>query len=131
MSAGSILVVEDDRDIRETLSEALEEEGYEVVGAKDGIEAIERLRAATRLPHLVLLDLMMPRMNGLEFREAMVQVDAWKSIPVLLLTADAQARTRANALGVDAYLEKPVKLAALLGAVARLVELSVRTRTGA
>lgn len=131
MSARSILIVEDDRDIRETLAEALADEGYEVVGAKDGLDAIAVLRAATALPDLVLLDLMMPRMNGTEFREAMNHVEAWKAIPVLLLTADAQARARAKALGVDGYLEKPVKLAALLGAVARLVALSARTRTGA
>lgn len=120
-AARTILIVEDDRDIRESLAEALTDEGYDVDCAADGLDALERLQAAAALPRLILLDLMMPRMNGAEFREAVLKDDRWKAIPVVLLTADAQARAKAQALAVNAYLVKPVKLADLFRAVAAAI----------
>ena len=62
--SGKILVVDDDRDIRETIVDALEGEGYDVISAVDGVDALERLRSEEQSPSLILLDLMMPRMNG-------------------------------------------------------------------
>lgn len=114
----TILLVEDDRDIRESLVDALTDAGYEVHGAFDGLDALEKLRGTETPPQLILLDLMMPRMNGAEFREAVLKEERWKDIPVLLLTADAQARTKAQQLAVSGYLRKPVKLTDLFQAVA-------------
>jgi CheY-like chemotaxis protein len=116
---GPILVVEDDADIREIVEEALADEGYEVMGAADGLDALERLRAATVLPRLILLDLMMPRMNGLELREALLKIEAWSSIPVVIVSADANAQEKSEAMRVAGLLQKPVKLRDLVAMVER------------
>lgn len=120
----TILVVDDDRDIRETMADALGDEGYEVRRAVDGLDALEQLRATPTLPHLILLDLMMPRMNGAEFRAAILQDDRLKTIPVVLITADAQTRAKAGALAVDGVLLKPVKLADLFRAISAALPAS-------
>lgn len=117
---GLILLVEDDRDIRESLIDALVDEGYRVVGALDGVDALEKLRASHEIPQLILLDLMMPRMNGTEFRRALSQVPLWSSIPVVVITADAQARAKAEAIGAHSFLRKPVKLRDLFAMVNRI-----------
>lgn len=119
-AAPRILVVEDDRDIRETLADALEGEGYGVVSAVDGLDALERLRA-TPLPELILLDLMMPRMNGMQFCDEKRKVSEWSGIPVVVLSADSQAKERAEACGAVSCLQKPVKLARLLETVANVL----------
>lgn len=116
-----ILLVEDDRDIREIIAEALEEGGYRVLGAADGLDAIEQLRGGTRLPRLILLDLMMPRMNGVQFCEEARKVPEWAGIPIVVLSADAHAKQKAEALHAASFLRKPVKLAALYETVARVL----------
>lgn len=116
-----ILVVEDDRDIRDSLHEALEYRGYVVSDAVDGMDAIQQIRSATELPDLIVLDLMMPRMNGVQFREEMVKEERLKSVPVLVISADANAQTKAAAMGVDGYLPKPIKLRELFELVSKLV----------
>lgn len=126
MSAARILVVDDDRDIRESLHEALADCGYAVEEAVDGLDAIEQMRAAPELPDLILLDLMMPRMNGMEFRQEMVKEERLKSVPVLVLTADASARSKAEAMGVEGYLLKPIRLRDLYDLVAKLVAAAKR-----
>jgi len=113
-----ILLVEDDRDIRETIADALEDAGYAVEGAVDGLDALERLRSAKRLPKLILLDLMMPRMNGVQFCEEKRKVPEWAPIPIVVLSADAQAKQKTEACSVASYLKKPVKLNALYETVA-------------
>lgn len=115
-----ILLVEDDRDIRESLKDALEDRGHEVTEAFDGLDALERLRGAAALPELILLDLMMPRMNGVELREHMLTEEAWRAIPVIVLTADTQARAKAAAMGVAGYLTKPLRLADLFAEIRRV-----------
>jgi two-component system, chemotaxis family, chemotaxis protein CheY len=114
-----ILVVEDDRDIRETMTDALEQAGYQVVEAADGVDALERLRGSTRLPGLILLDLMMPRMNGVEFCEEKRKIAEWAAIPTVVLSADAQVKQKAEACRATSYLKKPVKLDVLYEAVTR------------
>jgi CheY-like chemotaxis protein len=113
-----ILLVEDDRDIRETIADALEDAGYAVEGAVDGLDALERLRRASRLPGLILLDLMMPRMNGVQFCEEKRKVPEWGPIPIVVLSADAQAKQKTEAFSVTSYLKKPVRLDALYATVA-------------
>ena len=73
----TLLVVDDDMDIRDALQDALELEGYAVQLAADGLEALERLRSSEPRPQLILLDLMMPRMDGVAFREALRHERAW------------------------------------------------------
>jgi CheY-like chemotaxis protein len=82
----TVLVVDDERSIVEALSDLLESEGYRVATATDGIEALEKLLGGLR-PSLIVLDLMMPRMDGWDFRHAQMNFPGLKDIPVIILTA--------------------------------------------
>jgi CheY-like chemotaxis protein len=93
-------------------------EGHRVVGAANGREALERLRAMPR-PSLILLDLMMPEMNGAQFRAEQLRDPALASIPVVVVSADAAAEEKAAALGAVACLRKPVDIDDLLDEVKR------------
>ncbi|MEY3764639.1 MAG: hypothetical protein RLZ42_1299, partial [Armatimonadota bacterium] len=86
-SETEILIVEDDRDTRELLQRTLEREGWKVLTATDGIHAIELLTSATRIPDLVLLDLMMPRLDGFGVLDTIRKNPLWVNIPVVILTA--------------------------------------------
>ena len=108
-----ILVVDDDPDLGEILSYVLERAGYTAVIAQNGQEALKQLRGGLR-PCLILLDLMMPLMNGWQFRAEQSQDPALSAIPVVILTADWGSLSRAAELGVAACLRKPVDLGALL-----------------
>jgi CheY-like chemotaxis protein len=111
-----ILIVEDDTDIREAMAQILTDEGHVVVSASDGRQGLQQLRE--RAPDLILLDLMMPIMNGWQFREAQRTEGLALDVPVVIISADGAARTEALALGVRAFMRKPVELAALLEMVA-------------
>lgn len=114
----TILVVDDDADIREMLGLVLEGDGYAVVTAGDGREALALLDSGLR-PSLILLDLMMNGMNGYDFYVEYAKHDSYRSIPVLILTGHTRARDAAEALGVEA-MNKPIALDTLLDAVHRL-----------
>jgi len=116
-----ILVIEDDHDIRESVVEVLEEEGYGVDSAGDGREALRVLSEAREKPDLILLDLMMPNMNGFEFREQQLKNSEHAAIPIAVLTADGQASAKAAELHADGLVRKPVKIQPLLDTVARLI----------
>jgi CheY-like chemotaxis protein len=111
-----ILLVEDDADLRESLCRVLEDAGYEVDGVRNGREALEYLRREEP-PCVVLLDLMMPVMTGWEFRDVQRGDPALSDIPVVILTADGRAQSKADSLGVGKYLRKPVQVEELLGTV--------------
>jgi CheY-like chemotaxis protein len=119
MSAEPILVVEDDADVRETLVLVLESEGFDVRAARDGREALEVLRGGFR-PRLILLDLMMPVMNGWEFRAEMKRDPELASIPVVFVSALEPAPDRAAALDAAGFLHKPFDLDELLETVERV-----------
>jgi DNA-binding response OmpR family regulator len=121
MTRGHILVVEDDRDIRESVTEILEEQGYGVSVAGDGAQALHILAAEPQKPDLILLDLMMPIMNGFQFREEQLKSEAHAKIPVAVLTADGSAREKAAKLKVDAFVKKPLGIRPLLELVERLL----------
>ena len=117
-SAGNrnVLVVDDDPDLLDATSFVIENEGIVVETARNGEEALEVLRAG-RLPGLVLLDLMMPVMNGWEFLEEVAKDPVLKAIPVVVLTA----AERTQVPGATEVLSKPVDLVALLRVVQRYV----------
>jgi CheY-like chemotaxis protein len=115
---GDVMVVEDDYAIRETLRELLEEEGYRVTQASNGAEALARLRAMTA-PRLILLDLMMPVMDGWEFRRAIRGDERLAHVPVIILSADHALEQKVSNLSVQGYLPKPFELDDLLQAVER------------
>jgi DNA-binding response OmpR family regulator len=83
----TILLIEDDNAIREALSLVLENEGYVVSVVTNGREGMDWLNASQALPDLILLDLMMPDMDGIEFRKAQMKVQRLASVPVIMLTA--------------------------------------------
>ncbi len=116
-----ILIVEDDRDVRESIVEVLQDSSYHVLDASNGKEALERLRGGER-PCLILLDAMMPVMNGWEFRAEQQQDQELSAIPVVVLSAHASAEETARTMGVAGYLKKPVRLERLLATVKRYCE---------
>jgi CheY-like chemotaxis protein len=108
----SLLLVEDDRDIRRALYDVLTEEGYHVETAANGYEALARLTEGYE-PQLILLDAMMPGLSGYEVF-ARLQCDPhWRSIPVTLLSADGMLEEKAHEFGISSFLKKPVDLAEL------------------
>jgi len=111
-----VLVVDDDGATREVLTLILEAAGYEVSCAANGREALDRLRRGAR-PGLILLDLMMPVLDGWGFRREQQRDPALASIPVVVVSAEADLRRRADSLAVAAYLEKPVEIDRLLETV--------------
>lgn len=113
-----ILVVEDDPAIRESVSECLEDEGYSVVRAANGLEALRLLQAGSR-PELILLDLHMPVMDGEELVAALRADETLGQIPVVLMTGSAP-RAGTPVPVADVYLEKPFEIATLLAAIERL-----------
>jgi len=114
----SILVVEDDAATRDAVALVLKDEGYSVTGVANSQDALLHLRQ-TAPPNLILLDLMMPIMNGWEFRKQQTQDPALKSIPMLVISADGAVPQKAAALGAKDYLLKPIDLDKLLEAVQR------------
>jgi two-component system response regulator MprA len=116
----TLLVVDDDLDIRDALQDVFELEGYAVLLAADGLEALAQLRQVETPPRLILLDLMMPRMDGFAFREALRHEAALSGIPVLVASADLDVKGAAEGLDVAGWLRKPLDLSELLSAVKRL-----------
>ncbi|MDQ3264883.1 MAG: hybrid sensor histidine kinase/response regulator [Myxococcota bacterium] len=114
-----ILIVEDDAELREPLADILRDEGYEVETAANGLEATTRLRNPGTVPNLILLDLMMPVMDGWHFRAEQLKHPALASIPVVVLSGTADVRREATALGAVGYVSKPYKLDVLLSVVRR------------
>ena len=119
IEAHRVLVVDDDTQIRETIIEVLEEAGYVAVGARDGLEALQQLRDPADRWCVVLLDLMMPNMDGRTFRAEQLQDPALSPIPVVVVSAMNDVGQAAEELGVAAHLTKPLPLAALVEIVNR------------
>jgi two-component system response regulator MprA len=115
-----ILVVDDERAVRESLRRALELEGYEIELAEDGAEALERLDAEPE-PDAMVLDVLMPRMDGLEVSRTVRR--SGSRLPILMLTARTQVEDRVEGLdaGADDYLTKPFALEELLARVRALL----------
>ncbi len=112
-----VMIVEDDRDVRDSVREALEDHGYRTIGASQGKEALELLRSSAAKPCIILLDMMMPVMDGWAFRKAQTADPALSSIPVIVLTAHSSASDTARDMGAVGFLRKPVTLRELLTAV--------------
>jgi CheY-like chemotaxis protein len=117
-----VLVVEDDDVIRQLITVNLELEGFEVVPATDGQDALDQV--ATAKPDVVTLDVMMPRMDGWETAEKLRANPETAAIKIVLISARAQEADlqRGDRIGVDAYLTKPFDPDELIGVVRRLGE---------
>jgi CheY-like chemotaxis protein len=110
-----VLVVDDDTDILDAICDILQGEGYRVARAQHGLEALDRI--AEERPALILLDLMMPVMDGLAFAQALRNRYMDGSIPIVVISADGN-HGKAAAVGAQAYLAKPVDIDVLLSNVA-------------
>lgn len=113
-----ILVVEDDTSIRELLVELLESEGYDVASAVNGLEGLKILQSQ-KLPDLILIDLMMPVMDGYSFRTEQLKNQEWSKIPTVVMSAEANAKEKMKNFNITAFLSKPVELETILKTVAR------------
>jgi len=120
---GNVLIVEDDTDTREMLASFLASEGFHAVSAEDGLEALHLLRTvrrrAPRTPCLVLLDLTMPRLGGLEFRRAQLGDPTVASVPVAVMSGAVDLERRAQDIGAVATVAKPIDFEVLREIVRR------------
>lgn len=117
-SAKPVLLVDDNSDLREALAAALEAEGYTVIEAGDGEEALARLRGGLT-PSVILLDLGMPGKDGEQFRAEQVMDPKLAAMPVVVLSGEPGLREKAVALSVEAWAQKPVHVDEVLLLIAR------------
>lgn len=116
-AAKLVLIVDDDSDIRALLAEFLDVHGYTTVAFSNGLDALAYLHEGP-LPSVILLDLMMPIMNGFQFREAQQQDPAIAAIPVVVMTA--RGSLERGMTGIAEVLAKPMDLDRLLAALGRV-----------
>lgn len=112
-----VLIVEDSLDYRTLLGRLFKREGFDVVVAGHGGEAMTLLETESTLPHLILLDLMMPVMDGYEFRQRQLREPRLAHIPVILLTAHGNLETDPARFGITHFLRKPVEKNHLISVV--------------
>ncbi len=128
----TILVVDDEADVRRFLSLALEDAGFKVITASDGFEALDRLQETK--PDLISLDLVMPKRSGAKFYRDLQQNKAWSKIPILIVTGHARdelGKTDMEELtmsGPGIYLEKPVRPDNYVAAVKKMLGLPTEER---
>jgi len=115
IARGKVLVIDDDLDIRMVARMILEASGYQVIEAADGAEGLQLMR--DHQPALVLLDLMMPGVDGFQFRALQRQEPRLSAIPVVVISGGGGVAEKAKELGVAGYLVKPFELHHLLAAV--------------
>jgi DNA-binding response OmpR family regulator len=119
MSAGRVLIIEDDDSLRETLAEVLADDGHDVRVAPDGEVALEAMEGWA--PELIVLDLMMPRMDGYEFRARQRHLPGAPTTKILILSAARDVASAAAELEADAWLVKPFGLQDVLRSVSSLL----------
>lgn len=123
VTVGNVLIVEDDAETREMVRQLLARQGYYVVAAEDGLEALHLLRAVRhRAPHapcLVLLDLAMPRLSGNEFRRSQLGDPTVANVPIAVMSGAADLEARAEAMGAVACIAKPLNVDVLVEVVRR------------
>ncbi len=123
LPAGHVLIVEDDAATRDMLAAFVSTGGFQAVAAEDGLEALHLLRTvkhrAPDTPCLILLDLMMPRLSGQEFRRAQLGDPTVANVPIAVMSGVADMAQRAKALGAVAMLPKPIDFDSLMDVVRR------------
>ncbi len=118
-----IFIIEDEKDIRDSIAEAVESEGYSTISASNGRDAIlmfdENSEKAVKMPDLILLDYLMPHLNGAGFLEQAKKNKRLAKIPVVMITADRKSAQKASDFGVAGHLHKPLELEDLFAAIER------------
>jgi DNA-binding response OmpR family regulator len=115
----TVLIVEDDPDIRQLMKIFIEADGFYVELAADGVEALEQLRNGSR-PNLIILDLMLPRMDGEQFMKQVRDEGRFATIPVVVMSGHSEGKKKANGLKAAGFLGKPVEADELLNIVRTL-----------
>ena len=118
-SSQGVLVIDDDAEIRGALVGALEDEGYRAMSAANGLEALEVLRILPTPPSVILLELMMPVMDGWQFCAELQRDPLLSKIPVVVVSAHGNVMEEASKVSASAYLKKPFLLKELLDMVGR------------
>lgn len=119
--AKTILIVDDSSSLRSVVGTALKSAGYEVIEAEDGKHALTKLNG--QKIHLIISDVNMPNMNGIEFLKASKQIPAYKFTPVIMLTTESaeEKKMQGQAGGAKAWMVKPFQPPQLLNAVSKLI----------
>ena len=119
--AKTILIVDDSSSLRSVVGTALKGAGYDVIEAEDGRDALTKLNG--QKIHLIISDVNMPNMNGIEFLKASNQIPAYKVTPVIMLTTESaeEKKMQGQAGGAKAWMVKPFQPPQLLNAVSKLV----------
>lgn len=120
-----VLLVDDDFEIREAVADLLRDDGYDVVVAQNGAQALEYLDGGEALPALILLDVSMPVMDGFAFRTRQKLNPLWAQIPTVMTSADTHVKERAAEMGILDYLQKPIELGDLFALVAKYCRRSL------
>ncbi len=119
-----ILIIEDNPDISLALSEVLSDCGHQIDIACNGKEGLDRLNNNKELPDLIILDMFMPVIGGVEFRKRVLEIPAFAFIPIIGMSADIFGRKRCLSCGIEFYLQKPFELPELMSILDRLTERS-------
>ncbi|MFC1703896.1 response regulator transcription factor [Candidatus Omnitrophota bacterium] len=117
-----ILLVEDEKDMAYTVTLQLEAKGYEVIVAEDGQAALQKAR--TERPNIIILDIMLPKLNGYKVCRMLKFDDKYKNIPIIMFTARAQDADKeiGREVGADAYITKPFEPEVLLEKISELLK---------
>jgi two-component system chemotaxis response regulator CheY len=116
-----VIVVDDSLTVRQQVGKVLIEAGYQVIDAEDGVDGIDKIRAHTDAA-LVLCDVNMPHMNGLDMVETVLRMDAHRNLPIIMLTTEGQADSlaRAKRAGARAWIVKPFRTDMLLATIRKI-----------
>jgi len=123
MERKRILIADDEEDVVTTLQFTLEKEGYQCLTAYDGKEALDKAKREN--PDLIILDIMMPKMNGYEVSRLLKFDERYKHIPIVMLTARTQAKDKeiGRDTGADVYITKPFEMDDLVSTVHNILKL--------
>jgi DNA-binding response OmpR family regulator len=123
MEGKTILIADDEKDVVETLKFSLEKQGYHCLLAYDGQDALDKARGED--PDLIILDIMMPKINGFKVSRLLKFDIKYKHIPIIMLTARTQEKDRilGNETGADMYLTKPFEMDDLINSVNSILKV--------
>ena len=116
------MIIEDDPDIRAALADVIAEDGHDTITAANGREALEQLRSTHVPPCVIVLDLMMPVMDGWQFAAGLREIETMSAVPIVIVSAGDDIEGEARAIGARGHLRKPVDLEILLATVLRCAD---------
>jgi two-component system, chemotaxis family, chemotaxis protein CheY len=120
MNSKTIMVIEDNDSIRSAVRQIIEDEGYRAQTATNGEDALALLEAAATLPSLILLDMNMPIMDGWGFKAVQGTHAKFRHIPIIVVTADGNAREKALMINASGWIRKPIEVDDLLKAIQKV-----------